>query len=89
MNPACGQNHVPARSAIGAVGVEEVLALAAAPTFAVMALLNATAAADPASVICSAAGLSPMHGMLAMYGLMAVFHLQPWLKLARGNRSGD
>jgi hypothetical protein len=86
VNPACRETA----SGRGAAAflAEDRLALAAAPTFAVMALLNAVAAADPAAVICSAAGLSPVQGMLAMYVLMAVFHLHPWLKIARAYRSG-
>ncbi len=57
------------------------LALAAAPTFALMALV---AAGDPAPMALCAAGprLLPVDGMVAMYLLMSVFHLSPWLRLA-------
>ncbi|MBH0236380.1 hypothetical protein [Methylobrevis albus] len=59
------------------------LALAAAPTFAVMALVEVTHARPPA--LCApVAGLLPIDGMTAMYLLMSVFHLPPWLKLAAG-----
>ena len=55
------------------------LALAAAPTFALMALASA---AHPAPAICAMAG-GPSGGMTAMYGLMALFHLSPWLTLTQ------
>ena len=52
------------------------LSLAAAPTFAAMALWSALAGHEP---IC---GASPHSGMTAMYGLMCAFHLGAWLKRA-------
>jgi hypothetical protein len=55
------------------------LYLAAAPTFAIMALL--TAVLGDGSASCSPAGASALSGMLPMYLLMSVFHLPPWLKL--------
>lgn len=56
------------------------LALAAAPTFGIMALL--TDLTDGGGMICSSmqAGL-PLNGMPAMYLLMGMFHLAPWLRL--------
>jgi hypothetical protein len=56
------------------------LALAAAPVFGVMALL--TGLTDRGEMICSSmhAGL-PLNGMPAMYVLMGLFHLAPWLRL--------
>ena len=61
------------------------LSLAAAPTFAVMALLTEINDGGPLSVICSA---SPFGGMVAMYLLMSAFHLAPWLKLIANWRRG-
>lgn len=59
------------------------LALAATPTFAVMALLTAVPDGDAYPMTClGEAGASPLHGMTAMYLLMAVFHAAPWLNLA-------
>ena len=55
------------------------LSLAAAPTFAVMALVTAAGGAGPLDVLCS--GASPLGGMAAMYGLMSAFHMAPWLRL--------
>jgi len=55
------------------------LGLAAAPTFAVMALLTCVGDAD---MMCSAArGAPPLSGMVPMYLLMSAFHSAPWLKL--------
>ena len=56
------------------------LALAAAPTFAAMALASAAGAAPMA--LCIGAGPLPIDGMTAMYLLMSLFHLPPWLKRA-------
>ena len=58
------------------------LCLAAAPTFAIMALLTAFPA--PVRRTCSARPAqhaSPLSGMAAMYWLMSAFHSAPWLKL--------
>ncbi|MHC2335133.1 hypothetical protein [Bradyrhizobium sp. USDA 4454] len=57
------------------------LSLAAAPTFAVMALL---ATMTPADMICGAMqGPLSLQGMVPMYVLMSAFHLAPWLRLFR------
>ena len=58
------------------------LSLAAAPTFAGMALWSGLAGVEP---ICGMAA-SPLGGMTAMYLLMSAFHLTPWLRLARAWR---
>ncbi len=58
------------------------LYLAAAPTFAIMALL--TAVLGGASPMCGVA--SPLSGMVPMYLLMSAFHLPPWLKLIASRR---
>jgi hypothetical protein len=64
----------------GGAGAAEILYLAAAPTFAVMALLTWTLGGSPES-LCSASGASPLGGMVPMYLLMSAFHTAPWLKL--------
>ena len=63
-----------------------MLSLAAAPTFAIMAVL--TAAIGSGDALCSAAGASPLGGMVPMYLLMSAFHSAPWLKLISRRRSG-
>ena len=62
------------------------LYLAAAPTFAIMALLTGLLGGEPADAMCSIAGMSPLSGMMPMYLLMSAFHLAPWLKLISGRR---
>jgi hypothetical protein len=58
------------------------LSLAAAPAFAAMALLTATAADGASDILCAAArDASPLTGMVPMYVLMALFHAAPWLRL--------
>jgi hypothetical protein len=66
-------------------GLARWLSLAAAPTFAAMALLTHVPGGAP-DMICSAAGASPLSGMVPMYLLMSAFHLAPWLKLISGRR---
>jgi uncharacterized membrane protein YeiH len=63
-------------------GAAECLSLAAAPTFAVMALLTAVGGGGPLDMICGAGpDVSPLTGMIPMYLLMTAFHAAPWLKL--------
>jgi hypothetical protein len=69
------------------LGAADRLSLAAAPTFAGMALLTAFGGNGPAAVLCAAAqDGSPLTGMAAMYLLMSAFHLAPWLKLISSRR---
>ena len=59
-----------------------VLSFAAAPTFAIMALLAGIQDGGMPDMLCSAAhGASPLTGMVAMYLLMSAFHSAPWLRL--------
>jgi len=75
------------RSHAAAPGAAGWLGLAAAPTFAVMALLTCMPGGD-ADMMCSAAhGVSPLSGMVPMYVLMSAFHSAPWLKLISRRRS--
>ena len=69
------------------LGAADWLSLAAAPAFAMMALLTAAHGGGPADILCSAAhDASPLSGMIAMYLLMSAFHLAPWLKLISSRR---
>lgn len=86
MSLACsGGSEGPAtRRNAAALRAADWLALAAAPTFAIMALL--TGVLGPADVLCSTAHRSPLDGMVTMYLLMSAFHAGPWLKLIRASR---
>jgi hypothetical protein len=65
------------------------LGLAAAPTFALMALLSGALGGGPMDMLCSAAhGASPLSGMTLMYVLMSVFHSASWLKWIGRRRRG-
>jgi hypothetical protein len=73
----------------GALGAADWLCLAAAPTFAIMALLTCVLGGGPLDMLCSAArDASPLSGMVPMYLLMSAFHSAPWLKLLSNRRSG-
>jgi hypothetical protein len=70
-----------------AFGAADWLCLAAAPTFAIMALLTGALSSGAPDILCSAAqGASPLSGMVPMYLLMSAFHSVPWLKLIAGRR---
>ena len=62
----------------------DFLTLAAAPTFAIMALLTPVLGGGSADAFCSSA--SPLSGMVPMYLLMSAFHSAPWLKLILGRK---
>jgi hypothetical protein len=75
----------PADAGPGAAGW---LCLAAAPTFAIMALLTGVLGGGQQDLLCSAApGASPLSGMVWMYLLMSAFHSAPWLKLISTRRN--
>jgi hypothetical protein len=66
-----------------------LLALAAAPTFVVMALWSAVAG-GPVEMMCSSPGsVLSLNGMAAMYALMSAFHVSPWLTLLSNWRNDD
>lgn len=66
--------------------IADGLSLAAAPTFAGMALL-AGFGGGPADMLCSAMhGASPLSGMVPMYWLMSAFHAVPWIRLLARRR---
>ena len=72
----------------GAHRLAGLLALAATPTFALLAVLTALAGAGPMQALCAPLGLSGLGGMATMYGLMSLFHLGAWLRLAAGPGRG-
>jgi len=65
-----------------AFGAADWLSLAAAPTFAIMALLTSVYGDSHASITCVAGHYaSVLGGMVPMYLLMSAFHSAPWLRL--------
>ena len=71
------------------LGAADLLSLAAAPAFGVMALLTAVLGGSPLDALCSAAhDGSPLCGMMPMYLLMSAFHSTHWLKLISSRPSG-
>ena len=69
-------------------GAADWISLAAAPTFAIMALLTSILGGEAPDMLCSAAHASPLAGMIPMYLLMSAFHSAPWLKLTFRQESG-
>jgi hypothetical protein len=65
------------------------LGLAAAPTFAIMALLTGVLDGRQPDTLCTAMQHpSPLVGMVPMYLLMSAFHFAPWLKLISHGQGG-
>jgi hypothetical protein len=74
--------------ASAAQGAADWVGLAAAPTFAAMALLTAILGTSPQDMFCSATpDASPLSGMVWMYMLMSAVHSAPWLRLISHRRS--
>jgi hypothetical protein len=75
---------------VDAGAAAEWLCLAAAPAFAIMALLVGVLDGGMPEMHCAIMpGASALGGMVPMYLLMSAFHAGPWLKLIsrrRGNR---
>lgn len=69
-----------------ATGAADFLYLAAAPTFAIMALLTGVLGGGSPDALCSMMSASPLTGMVPMYLLMSAFHSAPWLKLILSRR---
>ncbi|MFC5068454.1 hypothetical protein [Flaviflagellibacter deserti] len=67
----------------------DLLNLAAAPTFAIMALLTGVPGHGAQEMLCSAVDASPVSGMALMYGLMSAFHSAPWLRLISSRHACD
>lgn len=69
------------RAEAAALGLADWLGFAAAPTFAVMALLTAVMGGPPDPLCSPAQDALPLSGMVPMYLLMSAFHSGPWLRL--------
>ena len=84
-----GTKRMPGSENAAAVGAAGWLSLAAAPTFAIMALLTGVLGGGPPDMLCAGAqDASALSGMAPMYLLMSAFHSAPWLKLIANRRSG-
>jgi hypothetical protein len=68
-------------------GAADWLCLAAAPTFAIMALLTGLGGGPPDMLCAAAHEASPLSGMVPMYLLMSAFHTPAWLKLISSRRN--
>ena len=86
----CAPGAIPYENgqSVAALGAADWLYLAAAPTFAVMALLTGVLGGGSPDALCSTASASPLSGMVPMYLLMSAFHSAPWLKLISRRRGG-
>ena len=78
--------HEPAGVCIGhdpaaTRGAADWLALAAAPTFAMMALLTGLFGGTSDALCAALEGTSALSGMVPMYLLMSAFHAAPWVRL--------
>jgi hypothetical protein len=69
------------------LGAADWLSLAAAPSFALMALLTPLLGGTQDFLCVAAQNASPLSGMVPMYWLMSAFHLAPWLKLIASRRN--
>jgi hypothetical protein len=76
-----GSDRDAAGRTSGALKAIDLLALAASPTFAAMALMTNVLGEGPMAMLCSGGTPFPLGGMALMYLLMSAFHLGPWLKL--------
>jgi hypothetical protein len=66
------------------------ISLAAAPTFAIMALIAGAGGGGPMVGMCSPLGDGwVLSGMAPMYLLMSAFHSPPWLRLVSRRRRAD
>ncbi|MGX9145663.1 hypothetical protein [Mesorhizobium sp. 128a] len=76
-------SEIPQTTGAAHLGIADWLCLAAAPTFAVMALLTCMHTGDGV-ISCLGANASMLTGMPLMYLLMSAFHLAPWLRVISG-----
>ena len=82
MTPAnASGTHYDGKGAAATLVMAKWLRLAAAPTFAIMALLTVVFDGSVPNALCSTADGLGAGGMAPMYLMMSVFHSVPWLNL--------
>lgn len=77
------------RGEAAAPGAAGWLGLAAAPTFAAMALVTSLPGTGADMMCAGTPGLPALGGMAFMYALMSAFHAGPWLKLIARRRGAS
>jgi hypothetical protein len=77
----------PRGSSVAAPGAADWLSLAAAPIFAMMALLTSIVGGSATEMLCMSGSTTWLTGMVPMYLLMSAFHSAAWLKLIFGRRA--
>jgi len=78
---------IPETTKTATLGIADWLCLAAAPTFALMALATCVLGGTASMLCMGMADASPLTGMPAMYLLMSAFHLAPWLRVMSGRQA--
>lgn len=86
-NPASATAGAGRASVVAARHLARWLALAATPTFAIMAVLTSVIG-GPADMPCGAGQGSLLGGMVPMYLLMSAFHSAAWLRWIAERRRG-
>jgi hypothetical protein len=82
MSPVVGHDvETCAGGGHAASGAAGWLGLAAAPTFAIMALWTGLFSGQADMLCMGMRDASPLNGMTLMYALMSAFHSAPWVKL--------
>lgn len=80
--PQMSDIHLTGCAGDARLGVADLLSLAAAPTFATLTLFSGISGNE-------GCGAYTGSGMGLMYGVMAAFHLPPWLKLVSALYGGE
>jgi len=85
---APGHGATPSEVDEAATEAADYIHLAAAPAFAIMAVLIFVLDAGSADTLCSVALMSPLSGMAPMYLLMTALHTAPSIKMISTRRGG-
>jgi hypothetical protein len=75
------------KTTVATLVIVKWLRLAAAPSFAIMALLTVALDSSLPNALCLAASHFGLGGMTPMYLLMTIFHSAPWLNLISRRRN--